>query len=687
MHRRDISKALLASGTAAALLPGRASAAAAGTTPTHHDYLTYPAADVRRYGAIGDGMTDDSAAITAALSVASKSGLALLFPYGFTFKLTRYVQILSDTAIYILGRIQLTNRASGLYADGAANIGIFGCKLGRFEDSTVAADYRWNNFTVPVAPAIHLRSVSNVLIDGLNISHCEQGILISNATTNSSLAGDLRLAQPNPRNCTVTNCNIQFCEMGGICSFNAVDTRYVGNYVYRCGDGGIWMMGARDCEVRSNHRVSPYSVPADVAVHGRNNQAHPTTWNDEQGLEFENCHNLLVADNVVKGMWGTGIDVKNGCNRVLVSANLVSDCESSSITVREGDGIKNACHKVSIIGNMISGHGLRHYGEPTDMQGAIRVGECFVSEVIDNIIHGYQTTAGIVCLGPGDYQDHWYPKNPHQGSLVVAGNCFSFKNSSFELESQEPQLTSGTLGAIQINGQYDSVSCSDNKISTDRNMAMDGRLNAVPAISLQYVNANDAYYPSSAIISNNQISNWGNWGIVVTGMTGVECSGLSVSGNAIGGIAGGGGIHLIQTNSVICNGNTINQVVAGSGSPGIWLQGSPRGAISGAVVSCNQVSVSGQGGRNALTFGIRLDRCGNCNISNNVVRGGEGHAVGVFYASGDLLFAGTTGFPRSGPASPNGTVMSYHPGEMYRESASAAWWISSSGASTVWTKI
>jgi Right handed beta helix region/Pectate lyase superfamily protein len=684
MRRRDIPKALVAS-SAAAVIP-RTLATTANPADGSPRFETQPGVDVRQYGAVGDGKTDDTAAITAALAIASKSQLALLLPSGLTFRITSYVQILSNTTVYLLGKIQLSNRSAGLYANGAANIGIFGCRRGRIEDSTVAADYRWNNFRAPVAPAIHLRSTTNVLIDGLNISHCEQGILISNSAVNSAVPAKLALTQASPTNCSVTNCNIQFCEMGAICSFNAIDTRYVGNYVYRCGDGGIWMMGARDGEVTGNYHISPYSVPADVAAYGSNNEAHPTTWNDEQGMEFENCHGLLVANNVVRAMWGTGIDIKNGCNRILVSTNMVSDCENSSITVREGDGVKNACHEVSIIGNTVSGHGTLHYGRLAAAQGAIRVGECFVSEVMDNIIHGYQTTPGIVCLGPGDYQKRWYPSNPHQGSLVVAGNCINFKNGSFELETAI-QFGPRTLGAIQIEGQYDSVKCSDNKISTDRYLSMDGRLNAAPAISLRYVSANNTYYPLSAMISSNAVSNWGNWGIVVTGMAAVECSGLTVNDNAIGGIAGGGGIHLILTKSVVCSANAVNQVLAGSGYPGIWLEGSAHGVLDGAIVGSNQVSGGWQGGGNAMTYGIRLDYCGNCNVSNNAVRAAGSGIVGVFNASADIVFTGTTGFPRSGPASPNGSVVSYHAGEMYRDTGSPAWWIASSGGSTVWTKL
>jgi hypothetical protein len=328
-------------------------------------------------------------------------------------------------------------------------------------------------------------------------------------------------------------------------------------------------------------------------------------------------------------MWGIGIDVKNGCNRVLVAGNRVSDCENASICVREGDDVKNACHKVSIIGNTVSGHGTLHFNKPIAPRGAIRSAECFVTEIVNNVIYGYRTTPAIVCGGPGGYQGQWYPRNPHQGSLVVSGNSIDFKNDAFELE-REPLFDSQTLGAILIEGQYDGVKCTGNKVSSDRYLSVDGRLNAGPAIALTYVSANGTYYPTSASVSDNEISNWGNWAIVATGLSAMTSCGLTVSGNAMGGLAGGGGIHLKDTNRVLCSGNTINQIVAGAGYPGVWLEGSAHSRLEGALVSLNQITGGWQAGGNSMTHGLRLDYCANCNTTNNSISLATRSEVGAF---------------------------------------------------------
>jgi hypothetical protein len=104
MRRRDVPKALLASATGSTLLVQHAGAhtcnqpnyprtqaeVTAGVTPTNHAHVE---GDLRRYGAKGNGATDDSVAWQTAVNV----GLARI-PKGYTFKIvtgaTRTGQIL-----------------------------------------------------------------------------------------------------------------------------------------------------------------------------------------------------------------------------------------------------------------------------------------------------------------------------------------------------------------------------------------------------------------------------------------------------------------------------------------------------------------------------------------------------------------------------------------------------------------
>jgi len=104
---------------------------AAGVTPTNYAYPTIPYIDPRRYGAKGDGVTNDTTALQTALNVAAKATNAtVLIPAGCTFLCTAdlSVPIGIGQAVDVLG-VGWTNPGilfsgaavtNGLYFNGSA---------------------------------------------------------------------------------------------------------------------------------------------------------------------------------------------------------------------------------------------------------------------------------------------------------------------------------------------------------------------------------------------------------------------------------------------------------------------------------------------------------------------------------------------------------------------------------------
>lgn len=673
-------------------LTNRTAAEIAGSvTPSTLAYLTAPFADVRRYGVIADGTTDDTAALQVAFNVAAATGLALMLPAGFTVKITGYVQIFSNTTFYLLGKLQLTNRASGLFANGASNIRIYGNKIGQITDTTVAGAYVWNPIVTIDAPSIHLRSVTNVIVEGLNISYVSAGIYVTNCTTNTATPGGaFVITQASPVNVTLRDNNITFTEYGAMSAYVSVNLKYENNYVYRCGDGGIWMMGCTDSAILGNTRVSPATVPADVVTFGRNSLAHPTTWNDEQGIELENCQNVLIADNTVTQFWGFGISVSNGSNRVSIERNRVSYCENASIITRDGDAIKNANHKIRIISNTITNQGTPQYNSVSGAgTGAIRTGETYICDIIDNVIYGYQTTLGISCLGPETYLASQYAANPQQSALTVCGNTVEFKNAFQEQDAiPEYQFTSTTLSAINITGFYTSVACNNNHIRTDRYLTGDTRFNAQPAINLTYtttvISSSTYYFPTAAAINSNVVQGWGNIGINVLGLAAMAGSGLTCNDNSVN-VSAGAGISLQFTGYAVCSNNSINQPGSGAGAPGIALAGSSGSLLTGVQASGN-TCVGGWATGNAMTYGIALSWCTAMKLANNSITGAVTSTFQVSNCTGELHTSGSTGFPRSGAAVPGGTVTSFYTGEPYLATGSSTWYFATAGNTTVWAQ-
>lgn len=80
------------------LYPQTAAEAAAGVTPTNY---AYPPGDLRRYGAVGDGVTDDTAAIQAAINATPNNGTLLFLPG--VYKLSDEVLLNGKTGLTLIG--------------------------------------------------------------------------------------------------------------------------------------------------------------------------------------------------------------------------------------------------------------------------------------------------------------------------------------------------------------------------------------------------------------------------------------------------------------------------------------------------------------------------------------------------------------------------------------------------------
>jgi hypothetical protein len=674
------------------LNPVSAAETAAGITPT--DY-TFPVGDLRRYGATGDGVSDDTQALQTALTVSATQNLVAQIPFGYTFRITSYVQIPSNCSLLILGTLQLTNRASGLFANNGSNIAVRGNGIGIVTDTTVAANYVWNNNNVngavSFAPSLHFRSCSNVKVDGVNFKYVNWGVLISNATTTqaSNNSPYLLTQAVNPSKCSIINCDFQFTEMSATSCYNGYGVTYEHNYVYRAGDGGIWMMGAYDARVINCTHESPATDYTQVTAHGSNIATIPATWNDEQGIEFENCHGLLVQGCTVKNMWGFGVDVKNGCNRVIVTDCDALYIENASYIVREGDGVKNACSNVSFIGNRITNHGTVQYNQPiSNANGGIVLSSLYTGEIIDNIFYSYRSSPGIVCSGPGSYMSSQFPSDPHQASVTVRGNCFNFKNNSFENES--PSLfgfDTNTPTAILIQGAYDSVQCDSNHIRTDYFLAADGRANTNAGIVVSYQSVGGVVYPLNCSVSGNILEGGWTTGILVAGLAAAVQSGLKVNGNNISNLYAGSFISLQHTSFAICNDNVCQQVNNNPpGTAGIGISGTSGSVATGVICCNNSIGGSWSSGANAMAYGIRLDYANECKLLGNMINNAVTANTFVANGTGNLNFTGTTGFPRSGAGSPNGTVTALWFGEEYFDTG-GHWYKASAAQSTTWTAL
>lgn len=637
-------------------------------------------------GAVGNGTADDTAAIQSVFTALSVTGGTVVIPSGFTFKITSYIQVFSNTTVVILGTVQLTGRNSGFYCLNASNVSFYGNGIGKFTDTTVAANYTWNIGT-PVAPCIHIRSSVNCIVDGIVGNFVSAGLYHSNATTNANTGSGFTLTGTVCSNITFSNNYFTMVEMGSISGYTSTEVTYSGNYVYRSGDGGIWMMGCLRSRAINNSRVSPATTAVDVTAHGANNSAFPTTWNDLQGMEFENCHSLLVEGNSVFNFAQLPIDIKNNCSEIEVVNNMIYYPESSGIVVREGDTVKNACHRVSIRGNQIFNVGTSQLGSllPT-YQGAIVAAESYLIDISDNLIHSWSQVPAIVALGPEGYLASQYPSNPVQAAIAIQNNRCWFKGT-FQENIPAQAMTSSTPASIVVSGFYDSVAISGNLIKGDRFFASDSRSNTNPAILLAYSFANSLFYPATANITCNVISNWIGQGITISGQSTQQNSGCVINGNSISGVTASG-IQGNAANGLIVSNNNVSNVGTGAGFPAIFLNAGAGSSVVGAQVSGNLIFGREVGGTNTMTYGIVIDKGSNCNVTNNNIRSAATATVNFTNQVGEIKITLTDGFPRTGAASPAGSLFPLFIGEQYYATSAGKWWQASAIATTAaWTQL
>jgi hypothetical protein len=146
------------SSVGAALYPQTAAEIATGVIPT--DYA-YPPGDVRRYGAVGDGVADDSMAIQSAINVAQINAGTVFFPSGVYAHAS---QLLVTVACTLRGDSRPGPR---VYANPAGVYG--GAELVYTGSATTSTDPA--SFAINVtAGAIGSEGNANVIIERLGIS-------------------------------------------------------------------------------------------------------------------------------------------------------------------------------------------------------------------------------------------------------------------------------------------------------------------------------------------------------------------------------------------------------------------------------------------------------------------------------------------------------------------------------------
>jgi len=355
--------------------------------------------NVKDFGAVGDGLTDDSTAINAALNGGSKR---VYIPAGI-YILDASLVVYSNTLVYGDGEatILYTKDAANVHAminsdqvNGNLNITLRDFKVdGNKVNQTGGA--------TPYAHGVYMALVDNLLINGVRSCNCEHhGIHVSNSTTSyrkqrisdclTDSNGMSGTAISLARNIVITNCHSNDNTRTGF-RIESLASNY-GALISNCvasgnGDGGIvpvqdsYGIVISNCKLVSNGISGSFDGIRMIAVYD---------------VAISNCY---IARND-----GSGIGIYAGCKNIAISnCIIISNGQStnalSTSLGQSGISIKNSATANSEI-SIIGCHLYDNQATKTQDYG-IELGNTGTNVLIDSNIFGANQTAAMLNTSTG----------------------------------------------------------------------------------------------------------------------------------------------------------------------------------------------------------------------------------------------------------------------------------------------
>jgi Right handed beta helix region/Pectate lyase superfamily protein len=352
--------------------------------------------NAKHFGAIGDGATDDTAALQAAINAAAEAKLTLTIPPG-AYVVTQSLQARSGLAIWAYGARLLTS------IDDLGNSGLN-------------------------VPTLNIDGVRNVTVSGLAVDgqkslypHTEYkaGVCINNSTA-----------------ITIQDCDLYGCKGDGLICFsqspgqrnrNIVvrNTTCRGNYRLGCAITDLTRGRFFDCVFTQSLGTSPMAGVdiepdrdsawiSDIAFHrcefsdngstsgddgaGIIISLHETPTNPQEGIRFHDCtiHDNMTVGAIlyhsrdvgfhncrIVGNGSSGISIAQTSREILVEGGLIASNMTQGITA-----IRDANYQLS--GLEVRGVTIENNSQaaPDEYDGIQLSGSCEDIEIHDNTITG-----------------------------------------------------------------------------------------------------------------------------------------------------------------------------------------------------------------------------------------------------------------------------------------------------------
>jgi parallel beta-helix repeat protein len=382
----------------------------AGVTPTN---FSYPHGDVRRYGAVLDGSTDDTAALTRWASV----GGNLTFPVAQTAKITAAIPLLSNSTIqFVAGaRVETSTQNISLFsASTKTNIKIRG---GHFKQTSAGND--------PYTAGVSL----------LNSSYCEvtdcefegmqwAGVFLSSSNqckVNGNYFHDFLASSAGDKSDIVVYYNSSYNEVRGNRCYGGQD-----HGIFVQDPGGVGTYLPQHNKVIDNW-VGDHNGYGIAVYIGGAQESH----NHVHGNTIQNITGSYLSGQSGPGIYCVGnglggLQVHNNTVRNCCSATLLSNNAPAGITVTD---TATGSIRISVCGNTVE-----------QMPQAPGI-------LISGVLGGATVSNNCVRIPAGN-------DGSGVGSAALAGNCIKVFNSNNVVVSDNEVLHNGPQDGIL-------VSCTD----------------------------------------------------------------------------------------------------------------------------------------------------------------------------------------------------------------------------------
>jgi parallel beta-helix repeat protein len=355
---------------------------------------------------------------------------------------------------------------------------------------------------------------------------------------------------------------------------DAVNRGFVGRYV----------IGSGVSSKAGSISISDLTVDGDWARnvdHGIGNKSGNQVSNYKARIkyliQFDGCKDVIVKNCVIKRSYGGGIDFRN-CENILVTQNNVQVCRNTGINFREGinkvgvskscvvsDNIVSACH----VGIHAAAQGASHTVISSNLVYDCRVQNSYPDFAyggtypnvypIDsdgNVVDGFNKNTVEAYVSP-------IKGNNNSGAAIEVNAARAFRKSHKKsgIITISGNTTTDSKMGIRLDGEQDEVTISGNTITDCERFCISVfsgtsiNINGNTCARAQYdgirlagiPERKDAQYDNttSSIVTANNISDCGRWGVYAKGT--INCmvsnniiqSGVSPSGpDMVGGCLG-----------------------------------------------------------------------------------------------------------------------------------------------------